>query len=456
MRKTSVGELGVLAVPRFRFLSPVAPFAYAALAASTILKHEPWADEAQAWLLARDSSLPALWSHLLHYEGTPGLWHTLLFALTRLHMPYAGLSFFSGLLGLAAACLVFRCSPFPFAIRLALPFTYFLAYQYCVVARSYSLLPVLLFAAAALYRSRGGHPWVYTALLCLLAAVSVHGLVLSAGLAATSWRRRWLLVYAAAAALCAWAAWPAQDVTFVRHFNFTGEHFRLTAARMLASAFTGEWMSSLAVLLATLPFLARGGGLPFFGFSAAGLMILTAVVYGQVWHYGILLLAWIFALWISAERTNMGWLAGTAVGAVLAIQCYWTAGSIRYDLRFPYSGSRAAAGFMAARSVPLAGVYGVGYAVVAVQPYFPRNVFSNFETAYWDWSSRNHMIADYENLEHRRPAWVLVGYKTAEENYLWNSQVRRSGYRVVKHFEGNLVWEGEVFEPESFDLYRRQ
>lgn len=448
--------MDVLAFPRFRFLPAAAACAYAAITAATILKHEPWADEAQAWLLARDSSLPALWSGLLHYEGTPGLWHTLLFALTRLHVPYPGLNFFSGLLGLGAALLVLRYSPFPLALKLAVPFTYFLAYQYCVVARSYALLPALLFAVAALYRKRRGHPRLYTALLCLLAAVSVHGLVLSAVLAATSWRRPWLLVYVTAAALCAWAAWPTPDVTFVRHFNFSGEHFRQTAVRMLAAAFTGEWISSVAVVLATVPFLARGGGLPFFGISVAGLMIFTAVVYGQVWHYGILLLAWIFALWISAERTNMGWLAGAAVAFVLGIQCYWTAASIRYDLVSPYSGSRAAAAYMGAHSIPSAGVYGVGYAVMALQPYFPRNIFSNFETAYWDWSSRNHMAADYGNLAHRRPAWVLVGYKTDEENFLWNSQVRRSGYRVVKHFEGNLVWEGEVFEPESFDLYQRQ
>lgn len=39
--------------------------------------HEPWADESQAWLLARDLELKTLWFHELRYEGTPGLWHTI-------------------------------------------------------------------------------------------------------------------------------------------------------------------------------------------------------------------------------------------------------------------------------------------------------------------------------------------------------------------------------------------
>ncbi len=66
------------------------------------------------------------------------------------------------------------------------------------------------------------------------------------------------------------------------------------------------------------------------------------------------------------------------------------------------------------------------------------------------------MIRDYDKLEESNPPWVLVGYKTKEENEIWNTQVRRSGYRRVKHFEGNLIWKGEQFEPESFDLYRRK
>src|ERR1039458_8335312 len=79
--------------------------AYALLVAFTIRQHEPWADEAQSWLLGRDASLAQLWGRLLHYEGTPGLWQTMVHALIRLGLPYSAYSLLSAGLGLAAVVL---------------------------------------------------------------------------------------------------------------------------------------------------------------------------------------------------------------------------------------------------------------------------------------------------------------------------------------------------------------
>jgi hypothetical protein len=102
----------------------IAGGAYALLVALTIHFHEPWADEAQSWLLARDASLADLWGRLLHYEGTPGLWQTLLHGLIRLGLSYSAYSYFSGLLGLVAVYLLLRYAPLPLFIRILLPFTY--------------------------------------------------------------------------------------------------------------------------------------------------------------------------------------------------------------------------------------------------------------------------------------------------------------------------------------------
>ena len=41
-------------------------------------KNEPWADEAHAWLLARDTDLVTLFTKYLHTEGHPALWHIVL------------------------------------------------------------------------------------------------------------------------------------------------------------------------------------------------------------------------------------------------------------------------------------------------------------------------------------------------------------------------------------------
>src|SRR5580658_3664985 len=156
--------------------------AYALLVALTIHFHEPWADEAQSWLLGRDASLADLWGRLLHYEGTPGLWQTLLHALIRLGLPYSAYNFVSGILGLTAVCLLLRYAPLPFFIRILLPFTYYLCYQYAIVARSYALIAPLLFAIALIYREAPRKLGLITALLCLLAGISTHGFLISASL----------------------------------------------------------------------------------------------------------------------------------------------------------------------------------------------------------------------------------------------------------------------------------
>ena len=59
-------------------------FFYAALVAFAIPYHEPWVDEAQAWQLARNLPLTSLFKTYIRYEGSPGLWHFLLWMMIRI------------------------------------------------------------------------------------------------------------------------------------------------------------------------------------------------------------------------------------------------------------------------------------------------------------------------------------------------------------------------------------
>src|ERR1700726_2155739 len=135
---------------RSRTVAYTAIIVYAILGSCTAYRHEPWADEGHSWLLARDAGLWRLWSTLLHYEGTPGLWQTLLHISIQLGLPYSALNFISMAAGTGAAWLGMSYAPWPLFIRVALPFTYYLFYQYAVIARSYALLPVLTFGCAIL------------------------------------------------------------------------------------------------------------------------------------------------------------------------------------------------------------------------------------------------------------------------------------------------------------------
>jgi hypothetical protein len=510
-------RVGVRA-PASRLPLYAAALAYGALVCAAVAHHEAWADEAQAWLLARDASLVDLWTRLLHYEGTTGLWQTLLHLFVQLGLPYGAMNVLSGVLGLAAACVLLWRAPFPLALRVALPFTFYLCYQYAVIARSYDLLPLLLFTCAATgdrastpsrsWLSRvlvteprpsgsgcpansndvvfsaqssprdgllrpSERPLLFTLLLCLMAAVSIHGMVLAlaAGVSALincPDRKRFavhVMCFAAIVILLAASAWPARDGTFIAGLNFSFGHLLEVCAKSFGAAFTGEWVSSLAVVALSVPLLWRGGGWLFFVLAASLLCGIASVVYSQVWHHGILFLAWLFAVWISAgRRTTKGdrlsyKLALASLAIVSAVQCYWTVCSIAYDWNHPYSGSRAAARGLHELDLEGKKLYAIGYACIAIEPYFPHNIFANVNDgrpeAYWDWSRRNHVNEDSRRLREAPPGYVVVGYKNQFERGVWSSLVRQSGYRIIRHFDGNTFWQTRVLEPESYDLFER-
>ncbi len=50
--------------------------------------HEPWFDEAQSWLIARDASFHDMLLVIPHYEGHPPLWWFILSIPSKLGLPY--------------------------------------------------------------------------------------------------------------------------------------------------------------------------------------------------------------------------------------------------------------------------------------------------------------------------------------------------------------------------------
>jgi hypothetical protein len=198
---------------------------YAALVALAIPYHEPWVDEAQAWQLARNLSLTSLFRTYIRFEGAPGLWHFLLWMMVRMHISYAGLHWICGAVATVATWILLFKSPFPRYLKLSLPFTYFLLFQYAIVARNYVLAPLLLFLAAMAWRKSA---WGLALALGLLANVSLHAAVISGGLALVyaieqirsgrmqsfGERRKLLLcglLLLGFYAFAIWTAWPPRD-----------------------------------------------------------------------------------------------------------------------------------------------------------------------------------------------------------------------------------------------------
>ena len=157
----------------------------------------------------------------------------------------------------AAIWLLIFKSPFPKILRLSLPFTYFLFYQYSVISRPYSILCFALFLAAVFYKERNSHPFKYISALMLLCLSCAYGLVFAAGIIFV-----WLIeiikyeksgfiknifkdsrFYAMAAAgilglIIVFLIFPAPDVTYVKIPNSSIKFLYITFGMFLDSLCT--------------------------------------------------------------------------------------------------------------------------------------------------------------------------------------------------------------------------
>lgn len=146
--------------------------------------HEPWFDEAQAWLIARDASLKEILFVLPHYEGHPAIWHLVLLPFAKLGAPFefsiklVSLTFCSIAMGL----FIFK-APFKRIVRLTIPFTYFFFYQYGVISRPYCILMLGFILCAMFYKTKKIKPFRFVLALGILCSASAYGIILSAGIA---------------------------------------------------------------------------------------------------------------------------------------------------------------------------------------------------------------------------------------------------------------------------------
>lgn len=132
-----------------------------------VLHHEPWRDEAQAWLIARDTG-PLSIFNVLSYEGHPVLWYYVLMPFAKLHLPYLTLNIISFLV-IEAALLVFLAfSPFSKVTNTIVALSPIFIYYLAAISRSYCLCALFVILIAAVYRNRQRHPILYCVFLALL------------------------------------------------------------------------------------------------------------------------------------------------------------------------------------------------------------------------------------------------------------------------------------------------
>jgi hypothetical protein len=156
--------------------------AYLAVAGAVVSRHEIWRDEAQAFLMAKDSRSISDLFHRLKYDIHPPLWHLVLFFLTRIASAPAAMQVLHVAVAAAAVFLFARFAPFSRPAKALFALSYYALFEYGVISRNYAPGMLFLFLFCALYPRRKERFLLLCASLALLSLTSIHAIILAAAL----------------------------------------------------------------------------------------------------------------------------------------------------------------------------------------------------------------------------------------------------------------------------------
>ena len=366
----------------------VALAVYVAGVAFVAARHEPWRDEAGAWLVARDAS-PAELFFLTRYVGTPALSYLVHMPLAKAGLPYASAKVVHVATAAAAVAVLLWAAPLPLVTRLAVAFSYPVAYEFGVLVRPYALLMLVLFAVAALWPARARRPLAFAALVALLMNVTVHGLILGLAIGAVALHdallgdaRPWpprrgpalALAIMGAGVLLALAqlvpvgattipTWLAPVNPRAAHRVF-GELWgapggsrqpRWAGIDLGLPRGPGDWaaldrtgvplyLAVGTVVLTSVSWWRRRRILAIFAAGTAGLLYVYVFKwYGGVRHAGMLFLLLVFCLWIEAGEPapspspRLRRAARILLHAGLLVSLAFSVAAASWDARYPYS-----------------------------------------------------------------------------------------------------------------------
>jgi hypothetical protein len=347
-----------------RFPAPLAAVLLILYCSATLyvgLHHEPWRDEADAWLAARDLPLSEMVTGWTAHAGQPVLWYLVLKPLVRLGLPYAAQTVVNLIFMWAAAAVFLFAAPLTRLMKVLFLASYFMAYEYSVIARSYGLSILLIFLAAATYRSRDRHPIRFAIVVALLFSANIYGAII-AGL--------FLLIFAipprrTRPALAAIAIMVAGAVVAYLQLRLPAVESNPLAMRSIQPSAAITAMRDAFLPAATSPGMPIVGlliivcvalsirtsarALLLFAGSIVALLTLYAVVwFGGLRASGFILIVVITSIWIAGQASTglPGRIAAGALNATLILSAAFAVSVAKTDIAFAFSGSKEMAAFI--------------------------------------------------------------------------------------------------------------
>ena len=376
--------------------------------------HEPWADEAQSWLIAKDTT----WANFLNVtqlEGTPPLWHLLLKGFILLGLDYQHLYIAPLVISLIGVVILVFLLDAPFYFKALFPFTYYVVYFNAEIARNYCLLFPIFMLMIFAYQKIDKHVWLYYISIGLLAFVNSYGIVMSGSLMFAefvqalidiknkrfSYNRKRLLWFIAAGViiLCAFITILPSDEMLYKLLGANTSFFGIICATFFAPVKSAVLQAVIALILiiAFFVYIGRDKALNTL-LCVLPVVIFLSFFHSRPWHYNTLFFYVIALIFIKkddgklikdgSKKTLI--LKGFFI-CFLAAQVFFGGYAIYKDCRYSYSGTEAAAEYIKENVTEQDAVFAVDYYATGIQPYFDRNIYCNHKGSerYYLWSVNN-------------------------------------------------------------------
>ena len=400
--------------------------------------HEMWRDELQAWLLARDSQSVFELFKNLKYEYHQGLWYLLLFPLTRIFTYPEAMQYLNIFIATAAIYILARYSPFSLLQKILLAFSYFLFFEYALIARNYALTVFFIFLICALFSTRTKYSLAFASAIFFLCHTSVLGLIFAICISLTVLLEaqilrikeraakdkathgfHWQVALAslivitgigsavfqlsppADLAVGPWKLYPSLAglkailiVTVGAYFplpNFELHFWRTLfgLSNEFITIFSIMWVAFFVLLFARFLSTRPAALFLYVSASAALILLFYAKHLGELRHHGFLLIALLSALWIyqdCASCEKLWWgkyfksvsekLASRALVALLIVQFISSSIAIFIDYRYVFSSAKETAQFLRSSDLTSAEMIGdVSYTASAVAAYLNNKPF---------------------------------------------------------------------------------
>ena len=170
----------------------------------------------------------------------------------------------------------------------------------------------------------------------------------------------------------------------------------------------------------------------------------------QPWHIGVLAIIISFLIITSKNSSK---LLKIIMVFICIIQISWSVSSSIYDLKNNYSSSKEVANFLKANNYQNQSIYGLGYSVASIEPYFSQNIFKNFKTnkSFWIWSKKSPYMSNQDMLNNKAKIYIIsLFYKNKFSDII---KILEDLEYKKYYFDGHTYIKNSIYEQESFIIY---